>query len=55
MPWIAVIADALGVVEDREQNDDGTVGVGRPRGEVETDRSDMPPVILAVEDRRQRR
>jgi len=47
--WIVIVADPLSVVQDGEKNDGDHVAVGRPQSEVEADRGDVTPVILAVE------
>jgi hypothetical protein len=52
---VVVIADALRIVEHREQDDDDRVAILRPRGKVEADRRHMTPVLLAVEHRPERR
>jgi len=52
--WILVIANPLRIVQHGEKDDDDRVTAGRPRGEVEADRRNMSPVLLAVEHRHER-
>jgi len=51
---IVVVSDPSRIVEQREEANDYWIALERALREVESDRCDMPPVILAVKDRVER-
>jgi len=52
---IVVVSDPSRIVEQREEANDDRIALSRPLCEVESDRCDVPPVILAVKARAERR
>ena len=52
---IVVVSDPSRIVEHGEEANDDRIALSRPLREVESDRCDVPPVILAVKDRVERR